>query len=83
MQSVTKAWTKHELTVWLENLISTEMQLPLDQVRQIKRFDALGVDSLLAAYIAAELKDRLGRPVDIDTVYEHGDVYTLADKIGV
>ena len=83
MQSVTKAWSKHEIAVWLENLIATEMQLPLDQVRQIGRFDALGVDSLLAAYIAAELKDRVGRPVDIDTVYEQGDVYTLADKMGV
>lgn len=74
--------TKDSLVGWLEDVISRELQISLSDIRNIRRFDALGVDSLLAAYIASELTNRLGRSINIDTVYDHGDLYTLAEQMG-
>lgn len=74
--------TKDSLIGWLEDVISRELQISLSDIRNIRRFDALGVDSLLAAYIASELTNRLGRSINIDTVYDHGDLYTLAEQMG-
>lgn len=80
--NVKEAWTKQDIIAWLEELISRELQLSVSKIRDVKRFDALGVDSLLATYICAELTNRLGRDIDIDTVYGLGDVYTVAEKMG-
>lgn len=83
METETKdVWTQQDIATWLEEVISRQLRLSISKVRAIKRFDALGVDSMLAAYISAELTERLGRQISIDTVYDHGDVYTLAEKMG-
>lgn len=79
---VKEAWTKQDIIAWLEELVSRELKLSVTKVRDVKRFDALGVDSLLAAFICAELTNRLGREITIDAVYDHEDIYTLAEKMG-
>ena len=66
MDTNTEQWTKDALSAWLEEVLSRELQIPVRDIRDIKRFDALGVDSLLAAYLAAELTTPLGRQVNID-----------------
>ncbi len=83
METNIEQWNKEALSAWLEDVISRELRVPLSDIRKVRRFDALGVDSLLAAYISAELTSRLGRQINIDTVYDHGDIYTLAEKLGM
>jgi len=70
------------LTSWLEEIISRELEISVDEVRDIRYFDALGVDSLLAAYLTVELSEKIGRPVEMGTVYECGDYRTLAESMG-
>jgi acyl carrier protein len=77
-----KQWTKAELAGWLETVLTRELALPIEEVQSVRRFDAMGVDSLLAAYIASELRQRTGRRIDIDEIYDHGDYRTLAEVLG-
>jgi acyl carrier protein len=82
MSGYSKNWDKADLVGWLENLLVQELEMSPQLIREIGRFDELGVDSLLAAFIAAELMERLGRPVSIDAIYEYGDMNTLAEQLG-
>jgi acyl carrier protein len=66
-----------ELRSWLETMLAQELRLSLDDVRRIRRFDEMGVDSILAVFIASELEERLGRPVDSNVLYEFADVDSL------
>ena len=77
------AWTKAEIAAWLEAVLTRELALPVDEVQRVMRFDAMGVDSILAAYIATELRQKTGRRVEIDEIYDHGDYRSLADVLGV
>lgn len=72
---------KAELTQWLEETLSTELGLPIEEVRKVRRFDELGVDSVLASFISASLGDRLNRAVDPNILYEFLDIDSLADAL--
>jgi len=70
------------LTCWLEDVISRELEITVEEVRRIRSFDALGVDSLLAAFLTAEISEKVGRAIDLGTIYDCGDYHTLANSVG-
>lgn len=73
--------TKHQIADWLEIFLSKELRISVEEVRQRQRFDSLGVDSLMAAQIAAELEAMIGRPFMSEEIYEHEDIQTLAANL--
>lgn len=70
-----------QISDWLEKFLATELDISVEEVRRAQRFDSLGVDSLMAAQIAAELEVMIGRPFTPEEIYEHEDIQTLAKKI--
>jgi acyl carrier protein len=65
------------LRPWLEGVLAKELNLSLDEVRRVKRFDEMGVDSILAVFIAAELEEKLQKPVSTSALYDHPDLDSL------
>lgn len=74
--------TKRQIADWLEIYLSRELRISVEEVRQRQRFDSLGVDSLMAAQISAELEVMIGRPFMSEEIYEHEDIQTLATTLG-
>jgi acyl carrier protein len=74
--------SKESLRVWLEQLLAAELDLSPKDLLQSRRFDELGVDSVLAAFISGALKEHLKRHVDLNVLYELPDIESVANFYG-
>jgi hypothetical protein len=74
--------TAAELTAWLESAVVHGLEIDPAVLRTTRRFDELGVDSMLAAQIARDLRRRVRRPVGMNVLYEYPDIDTLAQTYG-
>ncbi|MFW6695378.1 amino acid adenylation domain-containing protein [Streptomyces sp. MAR4 CNX-425] len=67
---------------WLVERIAHGLGLSPAAVDTTRPFTALGLDSRQATAIAAELGDRVGRPVSTGVVFDHPTVRQLAAHLG-
>lgn len=72
---------RQDLIAWLECILARELSLPADLVKSVRRFDELGMDSILAVYIAGQLEERFETPIDAQLFYEFPDIDAVVDAV--
>jgi hypothetical protein len=75
--------TVAELVQWLESTVVRGLDIDPAVIRSTRRFDELGVDSMLSASIARELRRKVRQPVSLNALYEFPDIDILAGHYGV
>jgi acyl transferase domain-containing protein/NAD(P)-dependent dehydrogenase (short-subunit alcohol dehydrogenase family)/acyl carrier protein/SAM-dependent methyltransferase len=63
---------------WLRKLFLEELKLPEAKLDVRRRFQELGVDSILIMSILRRIEERIGKPVDPNAVFEHPTVEGLS-----
>jgi hypothetical protein len=74
--------TTADLVQWLEATVVRSLQIDPAVVLATRRFDELGVDSMLAAQIARELRRKVQRPVGLNALYEYQCIDSIAREFG-
>lgn len=70
--------TEHELRAFIRAALARALQLEAREIDDDLDFDSLGLPSLEAVMLTADLEDWLGRPVDAEAALDHASVARLA-----
>jgi phthiocerol/phenolphthiocerol synthesis type-I polyketide synthase C len=63
---------------WLAELVASIVEISPEGIDVEARFDRYGVDSAAAIFVAEELEQRLGRPIESTVLYDHPTIRALA-----
>jgi thioester reductase-like protein len=67
-----------DVRVLLARAVANVLRVPMDQIDDDTPFSALGLDSLAAAELTAEIEDLLGVELPLTAVHEHSSIAALA-----
>lgn len=71
-----------ELEECIAGVLANELGRTVPEIRDIDDFASMGLDSLLAAYVVAEMEDVFRCEITIEDVYAAAGVKQLALSIG-
>lgn len=72
---------ENEIKSWLHNKISTLLNIDLCEFETNTDFSELGIDSMEAAEIIAELSDHIGQELEMELIYEYSSIDDLTKFI--
>ncbi len=73
--------TQDEMTTWMQDRMSRELECPASDIDIDKPFDQLGLDSLAILIATGELAEWLGIELEAATLFEHTTIRALAKHL--